>query len=419
MSAVSSVARKLFLKSLRSISAGSLVVTFKGESFRYGEDGTSPSAQVDIHDERFFERALRSGEIGLGESYMEGEWTSPDLVAVIRLAVRNMARFEARRGTLRGFAHLIDVVRHRMRGNTVEGSRRNIGAHYDLSNDFFRLFLDESMLYSCALYEQENDSLERAQFQKLERICRKLKLSQGEHVLEIGTGWGAFAEHAAKHYGIRVTTTTISQEQYDFATRRLAHFGDRVKVLLDDYRHLTGKFDHIVSIEMFEAVGLRFYDTFFSACDRLLKPEGSMLLQTITLNEQSFATYRAKTDWIQKYIFPGGELASVSEILQSLARATRLSLYHAEDIGTHYARTLSAWRERFQASLTEVYELGFDDRFVRMWDYYLAYCEGAFLERHVGDVQLLLSKTHSQRVLFEEPWSAAYRELSTNRLSAP
>jgi cyclopropane-fatty-acyl-phospholipid synthase len=225
-------------------------------------------------------------------------------------------------------------------------------------------------------------------------------------VLEIGTGWGGFAEHAVTHYECRVTTTTISRRQYEHARERFRSFpqGDRIELLQEDYRKLRGQYDKIVSIEMFEAVGLGYYDAFFGACDRLLRPDGVMLLQTITINEQAFPAYHRSSDWIQKYIFPGSELASVSEILRSLARATALGLYHAEDIGTHYARTLAAWRQRFQDSVREVRQLGFDDRFIRMWDYYLAYCEGAFLERHVGDFQLLLTKNHNPRTLFREPW---------------
>jgi cyclopropane-fatty-acyl-phospholipid synthase len=262
------------------------------------------------------------------------------------------------------------------------------------------------MMYSCACYESENDSLEVAQFQKLDRFCRKLCLGPEDHVLEIGTGWGGFAQHAVKYYGCRVTTTTISRQQFDHAQKRFASFvgGERIELLNEDYRNLRGKYDKIASIEMFEAVGLSHYDEFFGACDRLLRPDGILLLQTITMNEQSFPAYRLQSDWIKKHIFPGAELASVKEILSSLARVTSLGLYHAEDIGTHYARTLAEWRSRFHRANAEVRSLGFDDRFIRMWDYYLAYCEGAFLERHIGDFQLLLTKNHSPRTQFNEPW---------------
>jgi cyclopropane-fatty-acyl-phospholipid synthase len=377
-----------------------------GRTWHFGESGHPLRALVVVHHDRFFARALLGGDVALGEAWMDGDWSSPDLVAVVRLAVRNLAPLEQQNRLLSALSRVFDTLRHRLRRNSIDGSRRNIRAHYDLSNDFFRLFLDRSLMYSCACFESQNDSLETAQFHKLDTICRKLRLEPQDHVLEIGTGWGGFAEHAVKHYGCRVTTTTISGRQYEYARERFQSIpeGERIELLQEDYRNLRGQYDKIVSIEMFEAVGLSYYDVFFRACDRLLRPDGAMLMQTITINEQSFPAYHRSSDWIQKYIFPGSELASVSEILRSLARATSLGLYHAEDIGTHYARTLAAWRKQFQDAVNEVRELGFDDRFIRMWDYYLAYCEGAFLERHVGDFQLLLTKNHNPRTLFQEPW---------------
>jgi len=344
-----------------------------------------------VHDEKFFARAVLGGDVALGESYMDGEWSSPDLVTLVRLAVRNLQQIETSNAAISLFSGLADTFRHRRRANTVEGSRANIQAHYDLSNDFFRLFLDRSMMYSCAWYESEDDSLETAQQQKLDRICRKLELGPEDHVLEIGTGWGSFALHAAREYGCMVTTTTISREQHDYARERFR--GERIELLFEDYRNLRGRYDKIVSIEMFEAVGLEFYDQFFGACDRLLEPHGSMLIQTITMNDRTFPAYRRRADWIQKYIFPGSELASLTGVLQSLARATKLLPFGLEDMGLHYARTLAAWRERFHAAEADVRKLGFDDRFIRMWDYYLAYCGGAFLERHISDVQLMMIKS--------------------------
>lgn len=403
---LTSFAKNLFLKSLQSLRGGSLKLICDGQTLQFREPGALLEATVVVHNNRLFHRAIFSGDIGLGESWMAGEWSSPDLTSVIRLAVRNLARMERENRVLSAFSWIFDILRHRLRGNSLAGSRRNIGAHYDLSNDFFQLFLDPSLMYSCGCYDAEADSLETAQFQKLDRICRKLRLGPEDHVLEIGTGWGGFAEHAVKHYGCRVTTTTISRQQYEYARISFDSLaeGGRIELLQEDYRNLRGRYDKIVSIEMFEAVGLGYYDDFFRACNRLLQNDGSMLMQTITINEQAFPSYRRRTDWIQKYIFPGAELASVSEILRSLARVTALSLYHAEDIGTHYARTLAAWRQRFQDRLREVRALGFDERFIRMWDYYLSYCEGAFLERHIGDFQLLLTKNHSPRALFGEPW---------------
>ncbi len=397
--------RQLFFKGLESFTGGGLEIISPDGTRQFGDRSEPLQATVAIHNERFFQRAVFGGDVGLGESWMHGDWSSPNLVDVVRLAIRNLAPLETRNSVLSTLSRAFDIVRHKLRENSPSGSRRNISAHYDLSNEFFQLFLDRTMMYSCGYYQTEHDSLETAQLQKLDRICRKLRLGPDDHVLEIGTGWGGFAEHAARHYGCNVTTTTISREQHDFAERRFAG-NPKIRLLAEDYRKLRGQFDKIVSIEMFEAVGLKYYDQFFGACDRLLKPGGSMCLQTITMNEQTFPAFHRRTDFIQKYIFPGSELASVSEILRSLARATDLALFHAEDIGTHYARTLSVWRERFHSVIPEVRTLGFDDRFIRMWDYYLAYCEGAFLERHIGDFQLVLTKNHNPGALYEEPWAA-------------
>ncbi len=410
---LTSFAKPIFLRSLERLRGGSLELIANGRTWEFGEPGAPLRATVVVHNDRFFHRALFGGDMGFGESWMDGDWSSPGLVSVIRLAVRNLVRLEADNRLLSACSRGFDTLRHRMRRNSIAGSRRNIQAHYDLSNAFFRLFLDRSMMYSCACYEAEDASLEAAQFHKLDTICRKLRLCPQDHVLEIGTGWGAFAEHAARHYGCRVTTTTISRRQYEYARERFDSIPERerIELLPEDYRNLHGQYDKIVSIEMFEAVGLRYYDQFFRACDRLLRPDGSMLMQTITINEQAFPAYRRRSDWIRKYIFPGSELASLSEILRSLARATSLGLYHAEEIGTHYARTLATWRNRFHLAADDVRALGFDTRFVRMWDYYLAYCEGAFLERHIGDLQLLLTKNHNPGTLFNEPWRDGRRSL--------
>jgi cyclopropane-fatty-acyl-phospholipid synthase len=394
---------------LERLQGGALELVLPDRTFSFGDVRSELSAQLVVHRERFFARALLGGDTAIGEAYMDGDWSTPDLVTLMQLAVRNLAQLEKSSTFFSSFSHFADRLRHRLRANTVEGSRRNIHAHYDLSNEFFRLFLDESMVYSCAWYETAEDSLETAQFQKLDRICRKLELQPKDSVLEIGTGWGAFALHAARNYGCQVTTTTISQQQHEYA-RVLFDAADkdrRIELLLKDYRDLSGSFDKIVSIEMFEAVGFEHYDDFFRVCDRLLKPDGSLLLQTISMNEQRFLQYVKQSDWIQKYIFPGAQLASLRGVLESLARATRLSLFHAEDMGVHYARTLAAWRERFLARIAEVKALGFDDRFIRMWDYYLAFCEGAFLERHISDFQLLLTKNYNPRPMFQEPWRPA------------
>ncbi len=402
--------KKLFIRGLDSVRGGRFHLRC-GDDFRFGDAGADLAGVMVVADDRFFRRALAEGDIGIGESYMDGDWTSPDLVSLIRLMLRNLAHVESSGGVVRLANRLAGLLARRLRDNSEQGSRAHIHRHYDLGNDFFRLFLDaRHLMYSCGYYHTSADSLEAAQEQKIDRICRKLELAPGDHVLEIGTGWGGFAVWAATRYGCRVTTTTISDEQYGHARewmRRIGDAGSRVTVLRDDYRRLQGRYDKIVSIEMFEAVGLAHYDDYFAAVDRLLEPDGLMLLQTITVDEQWYPAYRRTPDWIEKYIFPGGELASMGEILKSLARSTRMSLYHAENIGTHYARTLRAWRERFHARLDEVRALGFDQRFIRMRDLYLAYCEAAFLERHAGDFQLVLTKNNSTRALFNEPWAAA------------
>jgi cyclopropane-fatty-acyl-phospholipid synthase len=397
---------KLFLSMLEGLQGGSLELVLPDRTLAFGDVQSELSAQLVLRRERFFARALLGGDTAIGEAYMDGDWSTPDLVTLMRLAVRNLAQLEKTNTFFSSLSRFADRLRHRLRVNTVDGSRRNIQAHYDLSNEFFKLFLDQNMVYSCAWYETPVDSLETAQFQKLDRTCRKLDLQPKDHVLEIGTGWGAFALHAAREYGCQVTTTTISQQQYQYARALFdaANTSQRIELLLKDYRDLSGSFDKIVSIEMFEAVGFEHYDEFFRACDKLLKPDGSMLLQTITMNEQRFARYLKQSDWIQKYIFPGAQLASLRGVLESLARATQLSLFHAENMGAHYARTLAAWRERFLNSIAEVRALGFDDRFIRMWDYYLASCEGAFLEGHINDFQLLLTKNYNPRSPFQEPW---------------
>ena len=387
--------KRLFLQLLSGIKEGFLEVVCPEETYCFGSANADMRAMLVVHNERFYRRALFGGDIGMGEAFMDGDWSSPDLVAVVRLAVRNLDQVESGNKLFSEMSSIADSVRHRLRGNTISGSRRNISYHYDLGNDFYRLFLDPTMAYSCACYRTPEESLEQAQLNKYESICNKLDLKASDHLLEIGTGWGGFAAYAARKYGCRITTTTISRQQHDYANELFAGMGapgDRITLLLEDYRNLRGQFDKIVSIEMFEAVGLRFYDTYFGACDRLLKSDGTMLLQTITMNEQKFPVYRKRCDWIQKYIFPGSELASVAEILHSLGRCTRLSLFHAEDIGLHYAETLKHWRERFLLHTEEVKVLGFDERFLRMWEYYLSYCEGAFRERHIGDIHLVLTK---------------------------
>jgi cyclopropane-fatty-acyl-phospholipid synthase len=401
-----SLAQRLLLRALAGIREGYLELEVEGVVHAFGDPGAELRARVRIRDPRAFRAGLLQGEVGLGEAFMAGWWETEDLVSVIRIAVRNMNVFDQGGGLLATLGKTANRLLHRRRRNHVEGSRRNISQHYDLGNDFYRLWLDPTLAYSCAVFESADQDLEAAQWVKFELICQKLQLGPDDHLLEIGTGWGGFALHAAQTRGCRITTTTISREQFQYARDLIQRAGlaDRVDVRLEDYRHLQGQFDKAVSIEMFEAVGLAYYDTYFSALDRLLKPGGRFLLQTITMNERRFPEYIRESDWIQKHIFPGAELASVSEILASLGRCTTLNLHHLEDIGLHYAHTLRAWRAAFRGHLEEVRAQGFDETFIRMWDYYLAYCEGAFTERFIGDAQLLLTKADGGTALFNEPW---------------
>ncbi len=390
-----SLAQAALFRALERIRGGRLTLNLPGGgSVAFGDGAGELDAVVDVHDASVFRRFVFGGDIAFGETYAEGLWSSPDLTAVTRLAARNMAAFDAGARIPATLDRWAERLRHRLRRNSVRGSRGNIRFHYDLGEDFYALFLDPSLAYSCAVFDPPGLALAEAQVAKFDRIARKLELAPGDRLIEIGTGWGAFAIHAATQYGCRVATTTISRAQHDYVRRRLEREGlsGRVTLLFEDYRLLAGRYDKAVSIEMFEAVGLDFYDAYFGAVDRLLEPGGTFLLQTITINEARFQRYRRQPDFIQRHIFPGSELASVAEIRKSLSRATRLSVAGLEEIGHHYVPTLSAWRERFLGNRERVRALGFPESFLRMWDYYLAYCLGGFAEGYIGDAQLLLAK---------------------------
>jgi cyclopropane-fatty-acyl-phospholipid synthase len=330
---------------------------------------------------------------------MDGLWECDDLVALVRILVRNQDRLDAmERGPARLGAALLRLW-HSLRRNTRDGSRRNIAAHYDLGNDFFKLFLDENLMYSSAIYESPDESLEVASTRKLDRICQKLQLSADTRVVEIGTGWGGFALHAARTTGCHVTTATISREQYQLATARIAAAGlqDRVKVLLTDYRELTGQYDRLVSIEMIEAIGHQYLDTYFRKVSSLLQHDGMALIQAITIEDHRYQQALRSVDFIKRYIFPGSFIPSISAMLKSATGVSDLKLFNLEDIGPSYALTLREWRRRFMAQHDQVRSMGYPERFVRMWEFYLAYCEGGFIERSTGDVQMLLVKPGARR----------------------
>jgi len=396
-----SLSKKLFLHSLQGLRGGFLELVCPDAAYTFGDPAAELRAKAVIHDERFFLRALAGSDVGIGEAYMDGEWSSPDLVSLVRLVTRNLRRVDSRNQLFSAARSFAFHVRHRMRGNSLQGSRRNIRAHYDVGNEFYALFLDREMLYSSAYFQTPEDTLEEAQRNKIDLICRKLRIEPGERVLEIGCGWGAFAIHAARNYGAHVTAVTISPAQYSYVKERLARSNvtpGSVRFLLQDYRKLEGKFDKIVSIEMFEAVGLSRYDEFFGSCDHLLAPGGSLLLQTITMPEHELTAYRRRVDWIQTYIFPGSELAFLGEIQKSLSRVTQMSLTHLEAFGQHYATTLEMWRERFSQKVARVRSLGFSESFQRMWEFYMAWCEGAFRERYINVMHLLMTKSAVEQI---------------------
>ena len=387
------IARTLVLSFLRRIEIGRLTVIEDGERTVFGHG--APEATVSIVSPRAWVALLR-GSRGMAESYRDGLWESPDLTAVIRVAARNVTGLDELRRRLPPLREPLQRGRAAFRRNTPHRSRKDISAHYDLGNELFGLMLDPTMMYSSAVFDRPGMTLEEASVAKLERICDKLRLGPDDHVLEIGTGWGGFAVHAASTRGCRVTTTTISREQRDLAVERVRAAGleDRVTVLLDDYRDLDGQYDKLVSIEMIEAVGWKDFDTFFKVCSDRLSPDGSMLLQAIVMDDRAYQVERASKSFIRTLIFPNGCLPSREVIARCVARVTDLDAVHLEDLTPHYAETLKRWRTNFDGATDELEALGYDDRFRRLWRLYLAYCEAGFAERRIGLIQTVLAKPH-------------------------
>jgi cyclopropane-fatty-acyl-phospholipid synthase len=391
-------ARKQVLARLKYLQKGHLTLIEHGIKYEFGNDN-SLAATVTVHDTHFYGEMAFGGSIGAGEAYMLGYWSADNLTNVIRIMAANQNVTDALEGGYQWASKPFLKALHWLNRNTTDGSRKNIAAHYDLGNDFFKLWLDPSMMYSAAIFSPENISLEAASNKKLQLICDKLDLKPSDHVVEIGTGWGGFAIYAAKNYGCKVTTTTISKQQYDEAVLRVyaENLQDRVTLLLNDYRDLSGQFDKLVSIEMIEAVGHQFYDVYFAKCAALLKPDGMALIQAITITDQRFEAAKNSVDFIQRYIFPGSNIPSITAILTSITKVSDLKLVDLEDIGPHYATTLRKWRENFFANIDPVRSLGYSEQFIKMWEFYLCYCEGGFAERALGDVHLLLAKPENRR----------------------
>jgi cyclopropane-fatty-acyl-phospholipid synthase len=406
-------ARRVVEQLLAGIEIGSLELVGPDDVLRrYGDPRHPLTARIEVRDPQFYARLLHGASVGLGESYVRGEWVTPDLVALIRLLIAN--RPALRRIGPAGIAStVVDRLAHLARGNRPGRARRNIVAHYDLSNELYQAFLDPSMTYSAARFEHPGQDLAAAQRTKLIGIAEKARLGPGVRLLEIGCGWGAFSVLAAREYGCSVTAITLSEAQFTYVRDLVERegLGERIEVLLTDYRDLDGTFDRIVSIEMLEAVGHRYLGTYFRQVDRLLAPDGIAVVQVITLPDQRERAYRARPDFIQRAIFPGGHLPSLTSMSRAMTRNSRLVVEHLENIGTHYAETLRHWRERFRTEEARVRALGFDDTFVRLWEFYLGYCEGAFLSRYLNDLQLVLTRT-GNGVLGTSPYSVAHAPLS-------
>ena len=390
------VARQLFLALLRKTQIGYLELHDGDQSLHYGTPNCASGIQasVQVHDHQLYQDLLSGGSIAAGEAYIRGYWSSPNLTEVMRFFSANLALLEGFESKHSWLFKQTLRLQHFFNRNTLTGSRKNIAAHYDLGNEFFQHFLDPTMMYSAAVYEGVCSSLHDASINKLRILCEQLELKPSDHLVEIGSGWGAMAVYAAQNYGCKVTTTTISQEQFKLTCERVKQAGleDLVTVLCEDYRDLQGQYDKLVSIEMIEAVGHEFFATYFAKLSSLLKPQGIAVIQSITIPDARFDSYKSSVDFINRYIFPGGCLPSLGQIAKHIAEQTDLEMTHLRDITQDYARTLADWRERFFQNIEPIKAMGFDDDFERLWEYYLCYCEGGFKERVIGTVQLTFAK---------------------------
>ncbi len=388
-----SLARKLVLSALSTLEHGQLTLIENGQTHKFGKTN-SPKVTLTVTDNTMFKQFATGGSIGAGEAYIDGHWYCDDLTALIEIFVLNQAQLDKVEGRFGFLSHFANKLFHKKNKNSVAGSKRNILAHYDLGNDLYTSFLDKEMMYSCAIYPEKSASLEQAQLHKLKTICDGLELKPTDHLIEIGTGWGGLAIYAAQHYGCKVTTTTISDAQHDYAKARIEALGlaSQITLLKQDYRLLEGEYDKLVSIEMIEAVGHEFLPTFFAKCSSLLKPHGKMLIQAITIADQRYNAYLKQPDFIQKYIFPGGCLPSIEQMQRHIANQTDCVIHKVEDIGMHYARTLYDWRVRFFEAFPRLDKSKFSENFKRLWEFYLCYCEGAFKQRAISTVHLVARK---------------------------
>ena len=396
-SALAALGRRLLLGQFAALRDGELnIIEWDGSHHRFGSRTPRLDIAVTLHIDhpQLYADAAFGGTVGAGEAYIRGLWRCDDLTGLVRIFVANREVMNGMDSRWALISRPVLKVFHFLNRNSKAGSARNISAHYDLGNALYELMLDPTMAYSCGIFEHEQTTLEQASIAKFEAICRKLQLKPDDRVVEIGTGWGGLAIHAAAKYGCHVTTTTISREQHDYAKEKIARAGlqDRITLLLEDYRDLKGRYDKAISIEMIEAVGANYLDTYLAKCSSLLAPHGAMLLQAITIQDQFYEQARKSVDYIQRFIFPGSFIPSVEAISRSLTPATDLKIFNLEDIGPHYARTLREWRRNFFDHLPKVRALGYPDSFVRLWEFYLCYCEGGYAERQLGDVQLLLTK---------------------------
>ena len=395
--------QSIFDKVLSSLPAGRMrMVLPTGEEVLYGLKSPGPEATIRVINTAFFKKCILYGDVGLGESYVDGDWDTDDIVKVLSWFLINMDKApevsrSKRRLPLTNMLLFINRLRHKLRFNNISGAKRNIHDHYDLGNDFFKIFLDRSMAYSCGYFTSPDQTLESAQTEKFDLLCRKLQLNSSDHLLEIGGGWGGFAVHAARNYGCRVTSITISQEQLKYAQERAAAEGlsNQVEFLLTDYRKVTGKFDKIVSIEMLEAVGHEYFNSYFRKCHELLKKDGLLAIQVITCPDSRYDSHRENVDWMQKHIFPGGLLPSIGIMNKAINATGDLQLHNLEEMGMHYVRTLSAWRENFNHKLEEVLRQGFNEQFIRKWNYYLTSCEAAFRTRNITVVQAVFTRPNN------------------------